>query len=358
MQTQMLAAVGAVGVIGGLAMGSVARAAAVSTTFQVTQATSQLMVEIEARGFTDDDTQPLAGTIDATLDFGSSGAFPQQASVNVTGADIAAVSDFEFRLGLPQPFPGADVVASGIVAHVTTPTPPAPLTRLSGSGVTYQFDAANFLISADEGTIVVTGFVDDTADLSETPVAGTSPVGTFGTLTLTPGATTGFYTLVNASMTFPINITDVAEFGDEADPEEVVLDLDATINATASFYVALAGVPGDFDNDGDVDGGDLARWRTGFGKGVGAVATDGDADGDQDVDGADFLVWQRNLGTAPPTLGATGVPEPGAATLLLGALAGLGALRWRVAAKRSASTSGCEFRRNSAAVSPRGGRCG
>jgi hypothetical protein len=302
----------AIGLVGGLTIGAEAavQAAAVGARFEITQATSQLMVEIEARGFSDDDTRPLAGTIDATLDFGSSGAFPRQAAVNVTDADVSAVGDFEFRLGLPAPFPGADVVASGIVAHVTTPAPPAPLTRLGGSGVIYQFDAANFLITADEGTIVVTGFVNDTADLSEEPVAGASPAGTLGTLTLTPGATTGFYTLVNASMTLPIDITDVAEFGDEADPEEVRLELDATVNATAAFYVALAGVPGDFDNDGDVDAGDLARWRTGFGKSTGAVATDGDANGDQDVDGGDFLVWQRNLGTAPPPAGASGVPEP------------------------------------------------
>ena len=58
------------------------------------------------------------------------------------------------------------------------------------------------------------------------------------------------------------------------------------------------GLPtGDFDGDGDVDGIDLGRWRTGFGTATAATRGLGDADGDHDVDGGDFLLWQRNLGS-------------------------------------------------------------
>lgn len=69
----------------------------------------------------------------------------------------------------------------------------------------------------------------------------------------------------------------------------------------------LANPPGDFNNDGMVDGADLAQWRGDFGDNP-----DSDADGDGDSDGADFLAWQRNLGTgvAVPATGA--VPEPAA----------------------------------------------
>ncbi|HEX6962932.1 MAG TPA: hypothetical protein VF175_13765 [Lacipirellula sp.] len=75
-------------------------------------------------------------------------------------------------------------------------------------------------------------------------------------------------------------------------------------------------LPGDFDENGGVDGADLARWRMGFGMTAGAVHTQGDADGDQDVDGADFLAWQRQLGGAS-TEAATGVvPEPSPEVLL------------------------------------------
>jgi PEP-CTERM motif-containing protein len=73
--------------------------------------------------------------------------------------------------------------------------------------------------------------------------------------------------------------------------------------------------PGDFNNDGNVDGTDLSQWRDDFG-----VNADSDADGDGDSDGQDFLVWQRNHGHSG-TLAS--VPEPTSLALLA---AGGGAL--------------------------------
>lgn len=75
-------------------------------------------------------------------------------------------------------------------------------------------------------------------------------------------------------------------------------------------------IPGDFDHDGQVDGDDLAIWRSAVG-----VNAAGDADGDQDTDGEDFLVWQRQLG-AGGALAA--VPEPSTAVMAL-LVAGLSA---------------------------------
>lgn len=101
-----------------------------------------------------------------------------------------------------------------------------------------------------------------------------------------------------------------------------------TVHPTAAVHRILGdvagrlidGVPGDFDTNGEVDGGDLAQWRAGFGT-ASAVRRQGDADGDGDVDGADFLTWQRTLGTnvaAPPkTANSVGVPEPASAALLV-----------------------------------------
>jgi hypothetical protein len=71
-------------------------------------------------------------------------------------------------------------------------------------------------------------------------------------------------------------------------------------------------IPGDFDEDGDVDADDLNNeWMPRFALG--------------ELDGSDFLVWQQNLGTgvAPPPLSgpATAVPEPGAISLLVSGLA-------------------------------------
>jgi hypothetical protein len=83
---------------------------------------------------------------------------------------------------------------------------------------------------------------------------------------------------------------------------------------------------GDFDEDGDVDGDDLARWTTSFGQTT-ATHTRGDADADQDVDGADFLIWQQELADDSPIAVSVSVPEPTTATLLLTTVAAL-ATRW------------------------------
>ena len=119
------------------------------------------------------------------------------------------------------------------------------------------------------------------------------------------------------------------------DPAGFSIDVSGFLNDVAgSFSVfqnandlqlvyTAAPLPGDFDDDGDVDGSDLSAWSTSFGPGDGA-----DADNDGDSDGADFLAWQRNLGsgvasvtTALPEAGA--VPEP--STLALIALAAISA---------------------------------
>lgn len=74
----------------------------------------------------------------------------------------------------------------------------------------------------------------------------------------------------------------------------------------------------DYDNDGDVDGNDLGKWKSEFGQVGPTVMADGD--GDNDVDGNDFLIWQREFGL--PGAGLAAVPEPaGIALLAVGSLA-------------------------------------
>ncbi|HEX6961073.1 MAG TPA: autotransporter-associated beta strand repeat-containing protein, partial [Lacipirellula sp.] len=89
--------------------------------------------------------------------------------------------------------------------------------------------------------------------------------------------------------------------------------------ANTATLVAVGGGPAftaDFDEDGDVDSDDLARWTGDFGTTAGALHTEGDADADADVDGADLLAWQRQLGSGlPATPAAAAVPEPAAAAL-------------------------------------------
>jgi hypothetical protein len=81
-------------------------------------------------------------------------------------------------------------------------------------------------------------------------------------------------------------------------------DADFTIDNFRSESLG-ASLPGDFDDDGDVDGVDLAQWKDDFG-----VNDDSDADLDGDTDGADFLIWQQNWTGAPVAAAAAAVPEP------------------------------------------------
>ena len=70
----------------------------------------------------------------------------------------------------------------------------------------------------------------------------------------------------------------------------------------------------DFDNDGDVDGMDLAEWQGDYG-----LNADSDVEPDGDSDGLDFLEWQRQFGSgvAPAVAFNTSVPEPSTGILFL-----------------------------------------
>jgi hypothetical protein len=73
--------------------------------------------------------------------------------------------------------------------------------------------------------------------------------------------------------------------------------------------------PGDFNDNGVVDGADLTLWRSNFGDTT-ATFSQGDADDDDDVDGGDFLIWQRNVGPAAISV-VQAIPEPATAVLAL-----------------------------------------
>jgi len=72
------------------------------------------------------------------------------------------------------------------------------------------------------------------------------------------------------------------------------------------------GIPGDTDNDGDVDLDDLFAVRNNFGTSSGATLADGDTDGDGDVDLDDLFAVRNNFGT-----GLMVIPEPTAVCLMV-----------------------------------------
>jgi hypothetical protein len=79
---------------------------------------------------------------------------------------------------------------------------------------------------------------------------------------------------------------------------------------TSVALVVASPLSADFNDDGDVDAADLAKWRGDF-----ATNAQSDADGDGDSDGADFIAWQGQIGSGTATSAAVSVAEPGTAAL-------------------------------------------
>lgn len=90
-----------------------------------------------------------------------------------------------------------------------------------------------------------------------------------------------------------------------------------------SFLVtAVEFAEADFNEDGFVDGDDLAVWKENFGAG-GASKELGDADLDGVVDGSDYIFWQRQFtGGGEIEVAPAAVPEPASISLALAAMFG------------------------------------
>lgn len=93
--------------------------------------------------------------------------------------------------------------------------------------------------------------------------------------------------------------------------------LDAeTFQKGAKRINAAARLPGDYDGDEDVDGGDLLAWQRTLGS-TAALAADGSIN--DVVDGADLGVWRDNFGQMTPasTPAAGAIPEPSSLVLAI-----------------------------------------
>ncbi|HEX6963688.1 MAG TPA: GEVED domain-containing protein, partial [Lacipirellula sp.] len=75
------------------------------------------------------------------------------------------------------------------------------------------------------------------------------------------------------------------------------------------------GIPGDSDQDEDVDGRDFLNWQRNLGKSTGADRSEGDADADGDVDADDLGDWQSNFGGTGSSAVAGGLQATTAARM-------------------------------------------
>lgn len=303
----------------------------VTAIFAIDSTQSNLAVQAALDPFSDSDSHSLTGSVSAVFDFGQSGDFRSTASMTITGAAVEPTGIYNLQLGFPPIF-GIGIIASDLVANIASLSPPSIISQISSNPTVYQFDAATLQVTVDQGTIVVTGATNDTIDLSQEPIVGSSAPGTLGTITFTKSGTVGPYTRVSAALDLPISIAETVET--EPGGPTVDVELIGQVRASASFYVALSPIGGDFDVDGDVDSQDLPAWRTGFGRTAGSTPMHGNGDGDADVDGNDLLIWQRGLGTSPPVAASlnsvAAVPEPAGTAFAAMALApAIAARRYR-----------------------------
>lgn len=74
----------------------------------------------------------------------------------------------------------------------------------------------------------------------------------------------------------------------------------AAIFAALLLASAAAGLDGDGNCDGRVDGADYTLWADYFGRDVEDGAARGDFNGDGHVDGADYTVWADHYGETGP----------------------------------------------------------
>jgi hypothetical protein len=114
------------------------------------------------------------------------------------------------------------------------------------------------------------------------------------------------------------NSFDILDWGTRAGTFAVIQlpALDGGLNwNTSQLYTTgtiSVGLPGDFDQDGDVDGRDFLLWQRGGSP--------------NPFSAGDLADWQTNYGFPPLTAVSTAVPEPAGLVLAAGVFALLG---WR-----------------------------
>jgi hypothetical protein len=99
------------------------------------------------------------------------------------------------------------------------------------------------------------------------------------------------------------------------------VDDPAVVEQGAVAINAAAGLEGDFNFSGGVDGGDFLAWQRSLGVNGLGIAADANLDGS--VNAADLAIWKSQFGRATPGFPAVAVPEPKVFAFTAMAFAGL-----------------------------------
>lgn len=201
-------------------------------------------------------------------------------NVSLNGKSLTTSGLLNLNVGVAG---GGSIINSGTLG--TAGTTPVVANLTSTGKLAFDLGASNTDFFNVTGNATLSGLVD---------------------ISLEPGFTpAGSYTLLTVSGTLntaglAIDPSDAAQFTLGVSGKSLVL----TVGGSTA-------IPGDFNNNGTVDGADLAKWKADFGPGNGS-----DANGDGRSDGADFLIWQRNFGSTSSAQAAASVPEPSSLALI------------------------------------------
>lgn len=303
----------------GIAVTDAAGQQQVPVEFSINNAASEVAIDLSIPGSSDSDASPVSGSLLATLDVDTTGGTPNITGIEFTGGDFTNDEPFDFSLTVL--FLTANLQGTELVGSPSTPAPPSVVTQDAADGTMFQYDAADHLLTIHDGLITVTGAINESLDLSQEPVSGMAPAGSFATIELTPSGMVGTMTEFSATLTQPTLFSDTFDIDAVITTLPVTVDVSGQVIATASFALELGGGglgPGDYNGGGVVEQADLDLVLLNWGIELADPASVGWINnlpnGVVDQEELDGVLLNWGAGSAPAAA-AAGVPEP--ATLLL-----------------------------------------
>ena len=237
------------------------------------------------------------GTVNTRSNLSFDWTFDAGSTLNMTGGviNVGTVFDDDLRMyrNSVLNLDGGDILISGD-ANFGLEGDPMSQSGVQAGNVTVSITAG--LLQADDsmminGTASVTGGILRAESFNEVDSTGTVEIGGSGLLQLDNSleSESAVQALISGGTIFT---------NDPGGLQVSVVNVDGT--DFTQVAVASAGIPGDFDGDGDADGIDFLVWQRGFPGTFGA---------------AELAEWQGNYG-APSLSGLLAVPEPASAAYL------------------------------------------
>lgn len=143
-----------------------------------------------------------------------------------------------------------------------------------------------------------------------------------------PGATTIEVDLADLGFAGDVMVRDLWARGDLG-LFQGVFSSELAPHASGLYLIRPAGLLGDFNGDGVVDGADYTVWRDNLGEADTLLAPGSTTDGDGVVDSDDYQLWKSNFGATSEGAATTkparqsALPEPTASILLPSAIVGI-----------------------------------